>query len=273
MDLLVSQRWTDYSMAEHATWDLLYARQAEVLRTRAAPEVLAGLERLRLGAGGIPDFNELSAELRQLTGWQVRAVEGLVPEEVFFRHLANRVFVAGRFIRRPDQLDYLEAPDVFHDVFGHVPLLTHPVFADYMQAYGEGGLRSMRFGSLHKLARLYWYTVEFGLLQTAQGLRIYGAGITSSHAESRYAIDDPRPNRLAFDLPRVLQTRYRIDDFQQTYFVIDSFESLLQQTLHTDFGPLYEALTEAPEHPPEALLGSDRVIHRGSGAAAFQRAM
>jgi phenylalanine-4-hydroxylase len=215
----------------------------------------------------------LSADLWHLTGWQVRAVEGLVPEEVFFRHLANRVFVAGRFIRRPDQLDYLEAPDVFHDVFGHVPLLTHPVFADYMQAYGEGGLRSMRFGSLHKLARLYWYTVEFGLLQTAAGLRIYGAGITSSHAESRYALDDPRPNRIAFDLPRVLQTRYRIDDFQQTYFVIDSFESLLQRTLHTDFGPLYEALLEAPEHPPEAVLGGDRVMHRGSAASPAQRAI
>jgi phenylalanine-4-hydroxylase len=131
----------------------------------------------------------------------------------------------------------------------------------------------MRFVSLHKLARLYWYTVEFGLLQTAAGLRIYGAGITSSHAESRYALDDPRPNRIAFDLPRVLQTRYRIDDFQQTYFVIDSFESLLQRTLHTDFGPLYEALLEAPEHPPEAVLGGDRVMHRGSAASPAQRAI
>ena len=262
MDHLVPQRWDNYSAAEHAVWDQLYARQSALLRGRAAPEVLAGLERLQLGAGGIPDFEELSEELRALTGWRVCAVPGLVPEDSFFRHLANRVFVAGRFIRRPDQLDYLEEPDVFHDVFGHVPLLTHPVFADYMQAYGEGGLRSLRFASLGKLARLYWYTVEFGLLRTPAGLRIYGAGISSSAAESRYALEDPRPQRLAFDLPRVLQTRYRIDDFQQTYFVIDSFESLLQQTLHTDFAPLYARLADAPEHPPDALLAGDRVFPR-----------
>lgn len=259
MDHLVPQRWTEYSAVEHAVWDRLYSRQVDVLAGRAAPEVLEGLARLRLGDGGIPDFDELSEELRALTGWQVRAVEGLVPEEVFFRHLANRTFVAGRFIRRPEQLEYLQEPDVFHDVFGHAPLLTHPVFADYMQAYGEGGLRSVRFGGLGKLARLYWYTVEFGLLRTDAGLRIYGAGIASSAAESRYALEDPRPRRLMFDLARVLQTRYRIDDFQQTYFVIDSFESLLQQTLHTDFEPLYAALAASTEFAADALLPGDRL--------------
>lgn len=269
---LVPQDWREYSAAEHAIWDQLFARQCEMLRDRAAPEVLEGMRVLQLGRRGIPDFNVLSEELRARTGWQVKAVSGLVPEEVFFRHLAARTFVAGRFIRRADQLDYLEEPDVFHDVFGHVPMLTHPVFADYMQAYGEGGLRSVGFGSLDKLARLYWYTVEFGLIATSAGLRIYGAGITSSFAESRFALEDPSPHRLEFDLPRVLQTRYRIDDFQETYFVIDSFESLLQQTLETDFAPLYRTLATAPEYDPDTALATDRVITRGTGDRARQRA-
>lgn len=260
---LVPQKWRDYSAAEHATWDLLFARQGEVLRDRAASEVLEGMQLLQLGKRGIPDFEVLSEELRARTGWQVKAVAGLVPEEVFFRHLAERTFVAGRFIRRPDQLDYLEEPDVFHDVFGHVPLLTNPVFADYMQAYGEGGLRSIGFDGLDKLARLYWYTVEFGLIATPAGLRIYGAGITSSFAESRYALEDPRPNRLGFDLRRVLQTRYRIDAFQETYFVIDGFSSLLRDTLETDFAPLYRELAHAPEHEPGTVLPSDRLLQRG----------
>lgn len=263
-DWLVPQRWHDYSRSEHATWDLLYERQASLLEGRAAPQVLEGMQLLQLGRRGIPDFAALSEELRARTGWQVKAVPGLVPEEVFFHHLAQRTFVAGRFIRRPDQLDYLQEPDVFHDVFGHVPLLTNPVFADYLQAYGEGGLRSIGFASLDKLARLYWYTVEFGLIETAVGLRIYGAGVTSSFAETRYALEDPRPNRLGFELPRVLQTHYRIDVFQQTYFVIDSFESLLRQTLDTDFAPLYASLQGAPEYAPSTVLPSDRVLMRGT---------
>jgi len=267
-DGLVPQRWHDYSPSEHATWDLLYERRSQVLQGRAAPEVIEGMRLLQLGKRGIPDFENLSEALRARTGWRVKAVPGLVPEEVFFRHLAERTFVAGRFIRRPDQLDYLQEPDVFHDVFGHVPLLTNPVFADYMQAYGEGGLRSLGFGSLEKLARLYWYTVEFGLVETPAGLRIYGAGITSSFAETRYALEDPRQNRLGFQRARVLQTRYRIDDFQQTYFVITSFESLLRETLQTDFAPLYRALQGAVEHEPAAVLATDRVITRGIAAAS-----
>jgi len=266
-DGLVPQRWLDYSPSEHATWDLLYERQSRALQGRAAPEVIEGMRLLQLGKRGIPDFEILSEELRARTGWRVKAVPGLVPEEVFFRHLAARTFVAGRFIRRADQLDYLQEPDVFHDVFGHVPLLTNPVFADYMQAYGEGGLRSLGFGSLEKLARLYWYTVEFGLVDTPAGLRIYGAGITSSFAETRYALEDPRPNRLGFELARVLQTRYRIDDFQQTYFVIESFESLLRETLQTDFAPLYRSLQGAADHEPATVLSTDRVITRGITAA------
>jgi phenylalanine-4-hydroxylase len=209
----------------------------------------------------------MNEKLGALTGWSVVAVPGLVPDEVFFDHLANRRFPAGRFIRGADQLDYLQEPDVFHDVFGHVPMLTDPVFADYMQAYGEGGLKALGRGQLHNLARLYWYTVEFGLLDTPQGLRIYGAGIVSSHAESIFALDDPSPNRQGFDLERVMRTPYRIDDFQQVYFVIPSLQALLDATL-ADFGALYARLRSARDIPIEAVLPDDRVFTRGTQAYA-----
>jgi phenylalanine-4-hydroxylase len=224
---------------------------------------MRGIDVLRLSRQGVPDFDELNERLRKLTGWTVVAVPGLVPDAVFFEHMANRRFVAGRFIRTPDQLDYLQEPDVFHDVFGHVPLLADPVFADYMQAYGEGGLRSLEFGSLEKLARLYWYTVEFGLIREAGGLRIYGAGIVSSFGESVFALDDMSPNRIAFDLKRVMRTKYRIDDFQQTYFVIDSFRDLLDRTLNTDFAPLYRELEGAADLEPGAVIVEDVLLSRG----------
>ena len=188
------------------------------------------------------------------------AVPGLVPDDVFFEHLANRRFVAGRFIRRPDQLDYLQEPDVFHDLFGHVPLLADPVFADYMQAYGEGGLKALRLGSLEKLARLYWYTVEFGLIRENGALKLYGSGIVSSFGESVYALDDPRPNRIVFDLQRVMRTNYKIDDFQETYFVIDSFEQLRRQTADADFTPLYERLAALRDLMPDTVLPDDELL-------------
>jgi len=269
-DWTIPQDWTSYTAQEHATWDKLFARQSEMLKGRVTPAFLEGLDVLRLSKPGIPDFEELSEVLMARTGWRVVAVPGLVPDEDFFRHLANRTFVAGRFIRRPDQLDYLEEPDVFHDVFGHVPLLANPVFADYMQAYGAGGLRSMSFDALHWLARLYWYTVEFGLVREGGDLRLYGAGIVSSFGESVFALDDPSPNRIGFDLKRVMRTRYRIDDYQQTYFVIDSFDDLLRQTLETDFGPLYAALRKEADLEPQDVIPSDRVFTRGTQAYALQ---
>ena len=192
-DWTIDQGCSDYSADEHAVWDLLYKRQMDVLPGRAAPEFMDGLEALDLGKGGIPEFEIMSDELEALTGWRVVAVPGLVPDEVFFDHLANRRFPAGQFIRKRDELDYLQEPDVFHDVFGHVPMLTNPVFADYMEAYGKGGLRSLNFAALKNLAALYWYTVEFGLIQTDEGLRIYGAGIVSSKTESIFALEDPSP--------------------------------------------------------------------------------
>ena len=275
-DWTVPQRWSDYTPAEHATWDRLFERQSAMLQDRAAPEFLQGLDVLRLSKPGVPDFEELSARLRALTGWSVMAVPGLVPDEVFFRHLAERRFVAGRFIRSSEQVDYLEEPDVFHDVFGHVPLLASPVFADYMQAYGEGGLRALGFGALEKLARLYWYTVEFGLVRGGasrdpSGLKIFGAGVLSSYGESVFALDDPSPNRVGFDLARVMRTTYRIDDYQQTYFVIDSFEDLLRQTLETDFAPLYAGLAAQPDLAPDAVEPADRILSRGDQHHARSR--
>jgi phenylalanine-4-hydroxylase len=270
-DWTVPQDWAHYGAEDHRTWDRLFARQSAQLPGRACEAYLRGLDVLRLSRPGIPDFEELSERLGALTGWSVVAVPGLVPDEVFFDHLANRRFVAGNFIRRPDQLDYLQEPDVFHDVFGHVPMLADPVYADYMQAYGMGGLRSLQFGALHKLARLYWYTVEFGLIEEAGGLRLFGAGIVSSHGESLFALDDPSPNRIAFDLLRVMRTDYRIDDYQQSYFVIPSFEALLKATVETDFAPVYAALETLEDVAPEAVLAEDRLFTRGTQAYARGR--
>jgi phenylalanine-4-hydroxylase len=257
---VIAQEWQRYSAAEHALWDRLFARQVVMLANRVAPEFLAGIEVLRLSKRGIPDFDELSDRLHRATGWRVVAVPGLIPDEVFFEHLANRRFVAGRFIRSPEQIDYLQEPDVFHDVFGHVPLLANPVFADYMQAYGRGGLRAIGFKSIHRLARLYWHTVEFGL-------KLYGAGIVSSNSESVYALDSDSPPRVAFDLRRIMRTKYRIDDFQPNYFVIDSFDQLLRETMETDFGPLYAELDALPEIEVGEILPQDRLIGRGAAPA------
>lgn len=267
-DWTIDQGWKDYTATEHQTWDTLYERLMAVLPGRAAPEFLNGLEALNLNRGGIPNFEEISEELEQLTGWRVVAVPGLVPDDVFFEHLANRRFPAGSFIRKPEQLDYIQEPDVFHDVFGHVPMLTDPVFANYMEAYGKGGLRSLRHASLKNLAALYWYTVEFGLIKTDQGLRIYGAGIVSSPAESRFCLEDPSPNRIGFDLERLMRTDYRIDDFQQTYFVIDSYEDLFRATVDTDFAPFYAQMLGKFDLKPEDVLDSDTVLTKGTQAYA-----
>jgi len=266
-DWTIPQNWDAYTDVEHETWNTLYARQMKILPGRACDAYMRGLEALDLNTGGIPDFEVMNPKLQALTGWTVVCVPGLVPEDVFFDHLAHRRFVSGQFIRKPDQLDYLQEPDIFHDVFGHVPMLTDPDFAAYMEAYGKGGQRAASLGMLDKLARLYWYTVEFGLMKEADGLRIYGAGIVSSATESVFCLEDASPNRLGFDLERVMKTLYRIDDFQQVYFVIDSIEELKAVTLQ-DFGPLYERLKGAEDLPIDAILPSDKVFTRGTQAYA-----
>lgn len=263
-DFTIEQKWEAYTEDEHKVWDTLYTRQIDVLQSRAVPEFYAGLAALNLNENGIPNLEKLNKALFKLTGWTVVCVPHLVPDEVFFEHLANRRFPAGRFIRGRDQMDYIQEPDIFHDVFGHVPMLTQPVFADYMQAYGQGGLRSLEFDCLKNLARLYWYTVEYGLINTDDGMKIYGAGIVSSRTESQFALEDASPHRVHFDLERVMQTDYRIDDFQQIYFVINSFKELFDVT-QQDFAPLYDHLHHSTTHyPVTRILDTDTVYTKGT---------
>ena len=264
-DWLLDQRHEAYTETDHATWRTLARRQREVLRGRIADAFLDGLDHLDIGETGIPDFRRLNERLSAATGWEVVAVPGLVPDLVFFKLLADRKFPAGYWIRKPEQLDYIEEPDVFHDVFGHVPLIMQPVYADYLAAYGRAGLEADAHGALHRLARLYWYTVEFGLINTPAGLRIYGSGIVSSKGESIYCLDDLAPNRLGFDLERVMRTRYRIDTYQKTYFVIDGFEQLFDAT-RPDFTPLYARLAAQAPIAAGDVLPTDRVFHHGTGA-------
>ena len=263
-DWTIDQGWQQYTALEHGVWKTLFERQSRLLLGRACDSFVQGMAELPIDASQIPDFRRLSDILFKRTGWQIVAVPGLVPDEVFFEHLAHRRFPAGNFIRKPQQLDYLEEPDVFHDVFGHVPLLMNPAMADYIQAYGVGGLRAQKLGVLDKLARVYWYTVEFGLMQQKDGLKIYGAGIASSSTESIFSLDDASPNRLHFNLERVMRTNYRIDDFQETYFVIDDLEQLLELA-KIDFRTLYERVQGQPDYAPGAVLPTDRVLTRGSG--------
>ena len=260
-DYTVHQPLHLYTEQDHQTWRTLYARQAQLLNGRACDEYLRGLQQLRMSHERVPDFNALNEILRAHTGWQIVAVNGLVPDEVFFDHLANRRFPCTWWMRRPEQMDYLQEPDCFHDVFGHVPLLINPVFADYMQAYGEGGMKAERLQVLPMLARLYWYTVEFGLIQTADGLRIYGAGIVSSKAESLYSLDSDVPHRVGFDLRRILRTEYKIDDVQKTYFVIRDFAQLFDQT-RADFTLIYDELKALPSFSADQIQVGDPIVSR-----------
>ncbi|MFV0475880.1 MAG: phenylalanine 4-monooxygenase [Pikeienuella sp.] len=262
-DHTIDQRWSAYSAEEHARWDALHARMMRLLPGRACRAFLDAATALRLSDGGIPDFGRLSDRLEAMTGWRVVGVPGLAPDEVFFDHLANRRFPAGCFIRDADEMDYIEEPDVFHDVFGHVPLLADPAYADFMEAYGRGGLRAKSLGRLENLARLYWYTIEFGLIREEGVLRIFGAGIMSSPKETVFALEDPSPNRIGFDLERVMRTNYRIDDFQQSYFVIDSFDGLLREAMQ-DFAPLYRKLADGVAFRPEQVSPADLVVHKGA---------
>jgi phenylalanine-4-hydroxylase len=262
-DYTIDQQWHTYSAAEHVRWDRLFRRQMKLLPGRACDEFLKALQTLELSQSGIPHMEKLSDKLEKISGWRVVPVADLVPDAVFFEHLANKRFPASAFIRPSNQLDYLEEPDIFHDIFGHVPMLADPVFSDFMQAYGQGGLRADGLGVLHHLARLYWYTVEFGLVQTAEGLRIYGAGILSSNTETLFALEDDSPNRIGFDLERLMRTRYIIDDFQQSYFVLDSLQQLLDDT-EQDFAPRYQRVRNAGELDPGALEAGDKVIHKGT---------
>jgi phenylalanine-4-hydroxylase len=238
-DYTVNQDYARYTEGDQEIWRTLFSRQQPLLEQYAAPEVLHGIDTLGASADRIPDFAEASAKLSALTGWRIVAVPGLIPEQHFYEHLAHCRFPVSVWMRNGNELDYLQEPDLFHDFFGHVPLLTNPVFAKFMQAYGAAGPKADSHHAIKMLARLYWYTVEFGLIATPRGLRAYGAGILSSKSETIYSVTSPIPQRIAFDLERVMRTNYLIDDFQKTYFVLKNFEQLFHAGYDTDFAPIY----------------------------------
>ena len=263
---VVEQPWDGYTATDHQVWATLFRRQREVLVGRACDAFLDAQDAMGMTPDAIPKFTDLNVALRAATGWELVGVEGLLPELVFFDHLANRRFPVTWWIRKPEQMDYLSEPDLFHDLFGHVPLLMDPVFADYLQCFGHGGVKAHGIGedALMLLSRLYWYTVEFGLIRQPDGLRIYGSGIVSSKGESIHCLESIAPNRLGFDLERIMRTRYRIDTYQKTYFVIDSFEQLMAAT-EPDFAPIYERLAKDESIPAGSVLEGDAVMHRGTG--------
>ena len=263
---VVKQPWEGYTPTDHQVWATLFRRQREVLVGRACDAFLDAQDAMGMTPDAIPKFTDLNEALRAATGWELVGVEGLLPELVFFDHLANRRFPVTWWIRKPEQMDYLSEPDLFHDLFGHVPLLMDPVFADYLQCFGHGGVKAHGIGedALMLLSRLYWYTVEFGLIRQPDGLRIYGSGIVSSKGESIHCLESNAPNRLGFDLERIMRTRYRIDTYQKTYFVIDSFEQLMAAT-EPDFAPIYERLAKDESIPAGSVLEGDAVMHRGTG--------
>jgi phenylalanine-4-hydroxylase len=269
-DYTVEQRWESYSAEDHDIWRTLYTRQIGLVERYGAPEVLEGLALIGATGDSIPVFAELNRKLIGRTGWRIVAVPGLIPEEHFFDHLARQQFPVSVWMRERSELDYLAEPDLFHDFFGHVPLLANPLFARFMQAYGAGGPKATAHGAVALLARLYWYAVEFGLIMTPSGLKAYGAGILSSKGETVYSVESPIPHRVAFDLERIMRTRYLIDDFQRIYFVLESFEQLFHAGYDTDFGPLYARNRDLPPLGPEALLPSDRVISRGTQGRSDQ---
>lgn len=261
-DWTVEQDMAAYTPEDHALWRRLHERQARLVKAYAPDVFIRSITAMDC-ADAIPDLEQLSRRLRAATGWEIAPVPGLVPDDVFFAHLANRRFPSSFWIRKPEEIDYLVEPDVFHDVFGHVPLLFDPVFADYLQHYGVGGPKAIAHDAVPILARLYWYMVEFGLIQTEDGLKAYGAGMLSSFGETQFSVDSPEPNRIAFDLERVMRTRYWIDRYQSTYFVLPSFEKLFHDSIETDFGPLYDHLNALEPYAPDEIAAGDSVLHRG----------
>ncbi len=257
-DYTCTQNYASYTAADHDTYRRLYERQAALLPGLACDEFIAALPSLGV-KDRIPRFEEINERLQKATGWEIVGVPGLIPEVPFFTLLANRKFPVTDWIRTPDEFDYIVEPDIFHDLFGHVPLLFNPVFADYVQRYGEGGLKANDLGACELLSRLYWYTIEFGLIRQPGGLRAYGAGILSSSGELRYAVTSPEPQRVPLALDRTMRTRYKIDSYQQTYFVIDSFKQLFDMTA-PDFAPVYERVKALPELAADATLQNETRI-------------
>ena len=257
-DYVCDPNWASYTAAQHDRYRRLYADRIARLPGLACDEFLDALAAME-AADAIPDLEKISVPLKAATGWTLVAVPGLIPENAFFALLAARRFPVTVWLREEDEFDYIVEPDIFHDFFGHVPLLFNPMFADYMQAFGQGGLKAASLDGLEYLARLYWYTVEFGLIDTPDGLRIYGAGIVSSGSEPEHALHAAEPARVAFDLERLMRSEYKIDTFQATYFVIDSFDQLFDATA-PDFGPIYRRVRSLPSHPPGVVLPGEKIF-------------
>lgn len=253
-----------YTAEDDDVWRTLYRRQKEILKGRAMSSFMDSLSTLGIREDKVPDLDEVNAILEKRTGWKLVTVPGMIPEMPFFDLIANRRFPIGNFLRTRAQIDYIQEPDIFHDLFGHAPILVDPIFADYIHAFGKGGKKAAALGAGMKLARLYWYTVEFGLIQEKEGLRIFGAGILSSPTESVFALEDPSPHRIKFDVKRILRTPYRIDDFQENYFVIDSFQQLFDETA-PDFTPIYAELKGQPKFEPGQLQPGDKIVTHGTG--------
>jgi phenylalanine-4-hydroxylase len=258
-DYTCPQNYAAYTPQDHDTYCRLFERQSALLPGLACDAFIHALPLLGVH-DHIPRFEDINARLTPATGWSVVAVPGLIPEVAFFTLLANRQFPVTDWIRTPAELDYIVEPDVFHDLFGHVPLLFNPVFAEHMQAYGAGGLKAHRLGACELLSRLYWYTIEFGLVRQADGLRAYGAGILSSAGELQHCVRSPEPQRIGLDVARCMRTRYKIDSYQQSYFVIDSFQQLFDLTA-PDFTPLYAQVQALGELAADAQIASDIAIN------------
>lgn len=216
-----------WSKDENDTWKQLYERQVELLPGRACEQYMQGLELLNLSKNSIPQLNDIDAVLLRETGWRTAEVPALINFTKFFTLLANKQFPVATFIRSKEEFDYLQEPDIFHEIFGHCPLLTNQAFAQFTHTYGKLGLAASKEDRAY-LARLYWFTVEFGLLKTEDGLRIYGGGILSSPGETYYALQSPVPEKHALNPIEVLRTPYRIDIMQPLYYVLEDFDNIFE---------------------------------------------
>lgn len=259
-DWTLPQNWEAFSTEEHAIWDRLITQQSEALEQFASRSFLRGLDILKMSKPGIPDYRELNSRLKAQTGWEVVAVPGWIPNEPFFTHLVNRRFPVANFLRSADSLAYSEEPDMFHDLFGHVPTLTDPAFSDFLIAYGEAGLRAERLGAADYLGRLWLYTVEFGLVVEDGNLRAYGGGLLSSFGETVAAVSSGNVYRVWLDIQRAMRTNYNFDEFQRIYFVVESFEKLLNLTEATDFAGVYRTIADIASLQPGERDVCDRLF-------------
>ncbi len=258
--MVTQEQWEKFTESDHNTWKVLFERQSAVLEYRATEELIDGMEKLSICKDQIPKFSDLNAILHKETGFSIIPVKGFIPEDLFFKFLSERKFPSTCFIRKVHQLDYLEEPDIFHDVFGHIPLLVNPIFANFMQEFGLKGLEAIEFGLLKFAATLYWFTVEFGLINSKDGPKIYGAGISSSHSESIYSVESSLPIRIKFNIRRVMKTNYHIDAHQRTYFVIKNFTELFDALRSLNWEEIKDTCELFPEID-QGILISDSELY------------